>query len=149
MQQMGADTTLINQLITLLQAGHSIETSIEKISVPASVKEFLLFTFHIAKEAPLHVKAAVFTFGREDLIPDMFTAILQQIYEGHPEKVSIFKYYIERHIEVDGGHHSQLATEMVSTLCGEDPQKWEEATQAALTSLKKRAHLWDAILQSL
>jgi hypothetical protein len=95
--------------------------------------------------APLHVKAAVFTFGREDLIPDMFTQILHKIYAEHPDKVSIFKYYIERHIEVDGGHHSELATQMVKELCGDSKTKWEEATKAAVDSLKIRALLWDAV----
>jgi hypothetical protein len=77
----------------------------------------------------------------------MFTQILNKIYAEHPDKVSIFKYYIERHIEVDGGHHSQLATEMVAELCGNDAHKWEEATQAAIKSLEMRAHLWNAIIE--
>ena len=91
------------------------------------------------------IKAAVFTFGREDLIPAMFTQILNKIYAEYPEKISIFKYYIERHIEVDGGHHSELATQMVTELCGEDATKWKEATKAAVDSLKYRALLWDAV----
>jgi len=73
---------------------------------------------------------------------------LNEIYSTHPEKVSIFKYYIERHIEVDGGHHSQLALEMVAELCGEDDQKWAEATAASIKSLEVRAGLWDAIIAS-
>jgi hypothetical protein len=35
---------------------------------------------------------------------------------------------------------------MVVELCGDDLNKWEEATQAAITSLEMRAKLWDAIL---
>ena len=147
MQQMGADTSKIAQLLDFLNAGKSIQTAIDATDLPDSVKHFLHYTFHIAQEAPLHVKAAVFTFGREDLIPDMFTQILNEIYAEHPDKVAVFKYYIERHIEVDGGHHSQLATEMVAELCGQDPQKWEEATRAAIKSLEMRAHLWDAIIE--
>jgi hypothetical protein len=147
MQQMGADASKMEQLLALLKAGKSIQEAIEATDVPNSVKQFLHYTFEIAQDAPLHVKAAVFTFGREDLIPDMFTQILNKIYAEHPDKVSIFKYYIERHIEVDGGHHSQLATEMVAELCGNDAHKWEEATQAAIKSLEMRAHLWNAIIE--
>jgi hypothetical protein len=113
--------------------------------MPSEVKQFLQYTFEIAMHAPLHVKAAVFTFGREDLIPDMFTQILHKIYAEHPDKVSIFKYYIERHIEVDGGHHSELATQMVEELCGDSKTKWEEATKAAVDSLKIRSLLWDSV----
>ena len=78
----------------------------------------------------------------------MFTEILHKIYAEHPDKVSTFKYYIERHIEVDGGHHSQLALEMVAELCGEDDAKWAEASQASLKALEIRAQLWDAILEN-
>jgi len=148
MEQMGASTSEINSLIIQLKAGKSIEDSIEVANLPKNVKTFLKYTFEIAQNAPLHIKAAVFTFGREDLIPDMFTQILNKIYSAHPEKVSIFKYYIERHIEVDGGHHSQLALEMVAELCGEDDQKWAEATAASIKSLEVRAGLWDAIIAS-
>ncbi|MCX6336402.1 MAG: DUF3050 domain-containing protein [Bacteroidetes bacterium] len=146
MRQMGADTSKIDQLLALLKAGNTIEEAIDATNIPAQVKAFLQYTFQIAQHAPLHVKAAVFTFGREDLIPDMFTEILNKIYSEHPNKVSTFKYYIERHIEVDGGHHSQLALEMVAALCGDDENKWEEAANASIKALETRCLLWNAIL---
>ena len=146
MRQMGADTSKIDQLLALLKAGNTIEEAIDATNIPAEVKAFLQYTFQIAQHAPLHVKAAVFTFGREDLIPDMFTEILNKIYTEHPNKVSTFKYYIERHIEIDGGHHSQLALEMVATLCGDDENKWEEAANASIKALETRCLLWNAIL---
>jgi len=146
MRQMDADASLIDSLLNSIKSGLSINDAIQNALIPELVKEFLQFTFTIAENAPLHIKAAVFTFGREDLIPDMFTRILNEIYEEHPDKVSIFKYYIERHIEVDGGHHSHLALEMVAELCENDPVKWEEATQASIKSLQMRVKLWDAIM---
>ncbi len=146
MHQMGADTSKIDQLLALLKAGNTIEEAIDATNIPAQVKAFLQYTFQIAQHAPLHVKAAVFTFGREDLIPDMFTEILNKIYTEHPNKVSTFKYYIERHIEVDGGHHSQLALEMVAALCGDDKNKWEEAANASIKALETRCLLWNVIL---
>jgi hypothetical protein len=146
MRQMGTPTNLIDALINEINHGHSIEQAIQLAPLPNKVKMFLLYTFEIAQNAPLHVKAAVFTFGREDLIPDMFTAILNKIYKDHPDQVATFKYYIERHIEVDGGHHSHLALEMVAELCGNDATKWAEATSASLKALEMRAQLWDAII---
>jgi len=145
MVQMGASTSLIDALMHEIACGQPIEQAIEKSVLPQKVKMFLAYTFEVALHAPLHIKAAVFTFGREDLIPDMFTEILNKIYAEHPHQVSTFKYYIERHIEVDGGHHSHLSLEMVAELCGEDATKWEEATMASLKALEMRSLLWDAI----
>ena len=147
MRQMGASTELIKALMKQIQNGEIITQAISKADLPDKVKNFLNFTFDIAQNAPLHVIAAVFTFGREDLIPDMFTEILHKIYEEHPEQVATFKYYIERHIEVDGGHHSHLALEMVTELCGNDIIKWEQATSACIKALEMRAELWDAIIE--
>lgn len=149
MKQMGANTELLDILFAEIQSGKSIQQAITDAAIPSEVKTFLQFTFDIIENHPIHVQAAVFTFGREDLIPDMFLKILDKIYADYPEKVSIFKYYIERHIEVDGGHHSQLATEMVETLCGDDAEKWAEATAASIQSLQVRTRLWDGIVHGL
>jgi hypothetical protein len=132
-----------------LQKGNSIDEAIAETNLPASVKHFLSYTFEVVQHAPVHVQAAVFTFGREDLIPDMFMRILEQLHAESPEQLSIFHYYIERHIEVDGGHHTHLAQQMVASLCGNDAQKWQEATDASLKSLEMRKVLWDGIVESL
>jgi hypothetical protein len=149
MNQMGASTSGIQSLISSLQNGNSIVEAIAETDLPESVKRFLTFTFEVIQDAPVHVQAAVFTFGREDLIPDMFMRILEQLHAESPEQLSIFHYYIERHIEVDGGHHTHLAQQMVASLCGNDPQKWQEAIDASLKSLEIRKVLWDGIVQSL
>lgn len=145
MQQMGASTNVIETIIAQINAGTKVEDAIEAAQLPKQVKDFLQFTFDISFNAPLYVKAAVFTFGREDLIPSMFMKILDKIYADAPDKVSIFKYYIERHIEVDGDHHSHLALDMVNRLCGTDASKWEQATAASIKALELRIGLWNAI----
>jgi hypothetical protein len=145
MRQMEAETSSIESLLASLQSGISIKDAIKFSPFSENIKKFLEFTFEIALDAPNHIKAAVFTFGREDLIPSMFHQLLEQLFSDTPEKVSTFKYYIERHIEVDGDHHSHLAIEMVSELCGEDDEKWREATAAAQKALQMRYALWDSI----
>jgi len=145
MRQMGADTSGIENMLQLINEGTSIEHAIRQIDIAPEVKAFLEYTFQIALHAPAHIKASVFTFGREDLIPSMFHELLQQLYTETPQKVSIFKYYIERHIEVDGDHHSQLAIDMVAELCGDDDTKWKEATETAKKALQVRYTLWDAV----
>jgi len=146
MRQMDADTSAIASLLAAIESGTPIQDAIIQAPIPENVQKFLQCTFDVALNAPPHIKAAVFTFGREDLIPSMFHQLLGQLYTKMPEKVSTFKYYIERHIEVDGDHHSHLAIEMVSQLCGDDEQKWKEAVAAAKKSLEMRSLLWDSII---
>ncbi|MFZ9687346.1 MAG: DUF3050 domain-containing protein [Chitinophagaceae bacterium] len=148
MHQMGANTKPIYSLIKSILAGQPIDEAINKSSLNPNVEQFLHFTFMIAKHAAPHVKASVFTFGREDLIPSMFMKFLEEMHSEHPDKVSTFKYYIERHIEVDGDHHSHLAINMVSELCGDDESKWKDAAEAAKKALEMRYLLWDAIVNT-
>jgi hypothetical protein len=65
------------------------------------------------------------------------------MYQENSESISYFKYYLERHIEVDGDHHSHLALQMTANLCGDDDQKWIEAENVVLNSLRHRLQLWD------
>ncbi|MBV7528706.1 DUF3050 domain-containing protein [Chitinophaga sp. sic0106] len=146
MQQAGADTSGIQSLINGALAGNNIKDSIAAAELPEGVKGFLRFTFEVIASGKAHIMAAVFTFGREDLIPDMFYALVKELDKKFPGKLTTFIYYLERHIEVDGDHHSQLAMQMVQELCGNDEQKWNEAAQYAQQSLVWRHQLWSAIL---
>jgi hypothetical protein len=79
----------------------------------------------------------------------MFHALVSDLNQKFPDKIAVFKYYLDRHIEVDGDHHSILAMQMVANLCGDDAQKWEEAELASIASLKHRIALWDGVLANL
>ncbi len=149
MQQLGADTTSIEQLLLLLHRGIPVQQALQQLQLPSSVQRFCAFTFTLVESAPVHVLAAVFTFGREDLIPGMFHEMVTRLSQEYPDKMGDFTYYLERHIEVDGGHHSQLALQMVQELCGNDTQKWNEATEACVIALELRKELWDAVLLEL
>ena len=111
-----------------------------------SIKQFLTFTFESVANRPIEEIAAIFTFGREDLIPGMFQLIVDQLKQDAPNQVETLVYYLERHIEVDGDHHSQLAYQMMEELCGSDQDKWNRATQAAIDSLEVRKVLWDGVV---
>jgi len=106
-------------------------------------------TFEVIATNQPHILAAVFTFGREDLIPGMFISMVKEISQQFPDKVGILLYYLERHIEVDGDHHSHLAYQMTAELCGNDDIKWQEATEAVEAALRARIALWDGILAAI
>lgn len=143
MQQCGADTSGIEVFIHALKSGKSLEESFEIAKTPAEARAFVRFTFRIINSGKAHLQAAIFTFGREDLIPDMFHAIVEDLHQQFPEQIATFKYYLERHIEVDGDHHSHLALKMTANLCADEDEKWSEAEQIVLESLEKRALLWE------
>ena len=127
MKQSGANISVMECFLQALQQKGDLDSALEAANVPEAARAFVRFTFkHIYSNKP-HVLAAIFTFGREDLIPGMFMSIIEDVFNEYPEQISTFKYYLERHIEVDGGHHSQLALEMTSILCGDNDALWQEA----------------------
>jgi hypothetical protein len=90
---------------------------------------------------------AVFTFGREDLIPDMFIEILKNIKINSEINIEPLIYYFERHIELDSDEHGPLALEMVNDLCGSDKKKWNEALEYSKKAMEMRINLWNGILK--
>ena len=144
MNQINANTDGIEEMLNHLKAGGNIFDIIDKINLPLLIKDFLRFTFKIIEESKTHKIAAVFTFGREDLIPDMFVSMIKMNRDNDHEIDQII-YYFERHIEVDGDEHGPMALEMIKNLCGRDPIKWNEAINASKEALQKRIALWDGI----
>lgn len=143
MQQCGADISGIERFIDELKRTGNFDSAFESSDTPSEARSFVNFTFEIIANGKEHLQAAIFTFGREDLIPGMFISIVNDIHRNFPETISIFKYYLERHIEVDGGHHSQLALQMTANLCGENESFWQEAELVTVESLKRRIDLWN------
>jgi len=149
MRQAGAGTGAIQRFIDELTDRRSVQDALDNAELPEGSRAFVSFTFDLLGHGKLHEIAAVFTFGREDLIPDMFIALVRQLREQSPEQLALFTYYLERHIEVDGDHHSHLAKAMTAELCGQDPQRWEEAAQAVEAALRTRIALWDSVHQQI
>jgi hypothetical protein len=149
MEKAGADTGSIRRFIAALEQGQSVSSALDIAEAPMAARQFVRTTFQLIDEDQSHVLSAVFTFGREDLIPEMFLSLINKIETSMEADISVFKYYVERHIEVDGGHHSQLALEMTSELCGEDPQKWQQAQAAVEQALRSRVQLWSGALEQM
>jgi len=149
MEEAGCDTKPVHELIAHLQHGVNVREAMNMIDAPAEATTFVNNTFDTIDTGKLHVIAASFTFGREDLIPGMFISIVKELGKTFPGKLDIFKYYLERHIEVDGDHHSHLAYEMTASLCGTDQAKWDECIVAVKDALSSRIKLWDAVLDSV
>lgn len=147
MKAAGIETAAIEKQIINIAQAPAVLDAIPAASLPPHVEQFLQTTFSIIESGETHKVAAAFTYGREDLIPDMFTEIIEGLNTANLEiDLEKTQYYFDRHIELDGDEHGPMAHKMVALLCGDDTQKWEEATQAAKDCLKSRQLLFDGIL---
>jgi len=150
MKFCGANTTDIEHFLSEVNSLHNIFVAIKKSNLHPNIKAFLDFTFRVIDEGKSHEIAAAFTFGREDLIPGMFTVILKNFQVNFPETdLSKLIYYFERHIELDADEHSPMAIKMITELCGADVQKWNEVEEISILALEKRIGLWDAIEEQI
>ncbi|MBM3850049.1 MAG: DUF3050 domain-containing protein [Verrucomicrobia bacterium] len=149
MREAGADPSAIDGFLAALAAGQPTAEALEGAGVPAGVRRFTGFTLGQACGGALHEVAAAFTYGREDVIPEMFLPLVDTLVGSGRSQFGLLKFYLERHIALDGGHHGQLARRMIARLCGTDPTRWIEAADAAEAALRERIALWDAILDRL
>ncbi|WP_207388421.1 DUF3050 domain-containing protein [Gramella sp. KN1008] len=146
MTAAGADKKKIEDFLLHVNHGTDIFLIIATSRLPISIKQFLKNTFEVIYSNQPHRIASAFTFGREGLIPAMFSSIIEKVQENFPkEDLSLFKYYFNRHIELDGDEHGPMAFKMVEDLCANDQDKWDEVMETAETSLKSRLDLWNGI----
>lgn len=148
MREVGADTRPIEQIVAAVAHGQQPEEAMEAAGAPAAAQAFVSNTLTIARQAPLYGVAAAFFYGREDLIPTLFSALMTQWQvEGRP--VERFVYYLERHIEVDGDKHGPMVRQLLEALCADRPDRLEESRAIAQQVMRARIALWDAIYQAL
>jgi hypothetical protein len=144
MQDCGADASAMQRVLSSAKAG-----TLDFESIPPAARAFVANTFAVIRSGSVAAQAAAFTFGREDVIPDMFRELVRELNRESSGELSKFVWYLERHIEVDGEDHGPLSLRMVSDLCGDNAGLWDEAAAAAEAAIEARLKLWDGILQQL
>ena len=150
MIDIGAKPEKPIEIINQIANSEDIFNAIENLNIHENIKEFLNFTFSVINEGKPHKIAAIFTFGRENLIPNMFNEILREFEKNVTDgDISKLIYYFERHIELDEDEHGPMALQMVSELAGNDSKKWDEIESISTEALQKRILLWDAIEEIL
>jgi len=69
MKQAGSDTGTILALLENLEKGATIQQALTISDIPIATAAFVRHTFDVIADGRPHILAAVFTFGRDDLIP--------------------------------------------------------------------------------
>ena len=176
MQEVGADLAPIEGFLEAVRAKHDPVEALEPLPIPQSTRDFVCTTLKLAGGEP-HEVASAFLFGREAIIVDMFSEILESplfdsdrrkplleripwrsgILARHRDRqrdnplrttpVRLFRLYLERHIEVDGDSHGPMAAQLLMHLCGSDPARWIEAESAATAALRARHSLWTGVAE--
>jgi hypothetical protein len=150
MNEVNANTEKILNLIHSVNSLNDIISKLTLSDLKNSEKKFLEFTFKLIQSNEIHKIASAFTFGREDLIPDMFIQIIKQSNKSDSKNnFPKLTYYLERHIELDGDEHGPLSLLMITELCGESDKKWKDVLDTAKQALKLRLSLWDEIAKEI
>lgn len=145
MERIRANTKPIRGLLDAAAMVGDWKTAL--VAAPAPAKAFVESTFQVIEHGSIAAQAAAFTFGREDVIPDMFRNVIKSLNRDLDERLEQLIWYLERHIEVDGDDHGPLALQMMANVCGESADLWSEATAAARSALRARITLWDGVLR--
>jgi hypothetical protein len=157
MRAAGADTGPIDRMIEALQAGRlpQVEqpaTTVGEVvaeamrvsGAPNAARDFVRKSFAVIESGSTHGIVAAFTYGREDVIPDMFRSLVSSL-ASRDAAWARFHWYLERHIEADDEKHAPVCRRIMARLCGDDPAKWAEASRVARECIEARIALWDAI----
>lgn len=148
MREVGADTGPVVNFISLQRQGEHFQSALNKVGASDAAIHFVGHTLEIAKHAQAHQVAAAFLHGRESVIPAMFQRLLDDLGVAE-EQAPTFRYYLQRHIEVDSDDHGPAAEQLLQRLTGDDPKLREEVLEAAISAVESRLKLWDRLSESL
>jgi hypothetical protein len=147
MREVGADVAPIGAFCAALAAGASPDAALDACGAPPGAAAFVRATL-ASCERPTHEVAAAFVLGREQLVPAMFERALAAL-DAAGLAAPRLRWYLARHVALDGDDHGPKAARLLEVLCGDDPVRWAEAEAAAGGALTARRALWDAVAAAM
>ena len=153
MVDVGASTRQFDRFRSMAQVGISVEKAMVRTGVSSHVQAFVAHTMTLAQSGSTEEVLAAFFYGREDIIPEMFSRLQKTLpgarHDNDNDPLRHFVYYIDRHIELDGDSHGPMGRELLEGLVADSPQRDERALRAACNSIKARIELWNGTLNTL
>jgi hypothetical protein len=143
MQEVGVSTGDAERFIQLLRDGADAQSSLVAVGASPAVQRFVGHTLETVRQGTTVEVLASFLFGREDLIPEMFSRLLPQWAES--KQAGQFAYYVERHIELDGDEHGPAGLRALAEMAAGDASVWRTATAAAHDAMAERIALCDDV----
>jgi Protein of unknown function (DUF3050) len=143
MKEVGAATEPAQRFVGLLRDGVDVRSSLVAVGASEAVQRFVSHTLNVAMQGSTVEVLAAFLYGREDLIPEMFSRLLPQW--GNSNDARGFAYYVKRHIEVDGDEHGPAGLRALAEMAAGDGSAWQAASRAAHSAIVARIALWDSV----
>jgi len=148
MKEAGANTASIDIFLNNIESS-GLFMALKNSNAHHPAIEFVTNTFNTLESSPPHIVATMFTLGREEIIPDMFRQIVEEINKSSNGNFKSLIYYLDRHIGLDEDEHTPAALKMIKELCGEDESKWIESIKCGKLVMKSRITFWDSILNQI
>lgn len=145
MDEIGADAGPIDGFLAGLDNGLAPMAALKDPRIPASVQEFVGHTLEVALNGAPHEVASSFCHGRENLLPDVFSAVRANVDEVLAN-APVFRHYLDRHIALDHDEHGPLALRLLASMCDGDPVREAEAAAVSVAAVRARTRLWDGVL---
>ncbi len=149
MHEAGADAAPIVRFLEMIRGGIGLSDAIDRVEAPPAVAASVRLSLDLARNAETHRLAAAFALGREDVIPSLFSRLLDRLALTEPARFGRLQFYLRRHVDLDGDLHGPQARRLVERLCGGDPRRLSEALETAWECLEARIRVWDEILAAL
>lgn len=143
MSEVGANVLPINTFLEDVKE-KGVKAALLTKTIPTPARIFVEDTFGIIGTHKPHILAAVFSLGRENVIPGMFRSLLRDM-DINEESAPMFHYYLNRHIHLDEEEHWPMALGMLELLCSENVQRERDALEIATQALESRISFWNAV----
>jgi hypothetical protein len=142
MREVGASTRAFEAFLEHLRGGTRLDAALRLPGVPACVREFVTHTIRMALHGSTLQVMASFLYGRENVIPLMFRALLER-WRVPAAEAPRFIHYLERHIDLDADSHGPAAARLIEAQLHGRADRIGEAREAAHAALLARRELWD------